>query len=65
MTCSTTVPMVLLIARCIDATEVLVAAKSLIGNLTRVLTEVLTVVSVFVRLFRMVDVVLDRYDRVK
>ena len=57
--------MVLLIARCIDATEVLVAAKSLIGNLTRVLTEVLTAVSVFVRLFKMLDVLLDKYDRVK
>jgi len=65
MTFSTTVPMFLLIARCIDDTEVLVADKSLIGNLTRVITEVLTAVSVFVRLFRMLDVLVDRYDRVK
>jgi hypothetical protein len=57
--------MFLLIARCIDDTEVLVADKSLIGNLTRVITEVLTAVSVFVRLFRMLDVLVDRYDRVK
>ena len=57
--------MVLLIARCIDDTEMLVAAKSLIGNLTRVLTEVLTAVSVFVMLFKMVDVLLDKYERVR
>ena len=57
--------MVLLIARCIDATEVLVADKSLIGNLTRVLTKVLTAVSVFVMLFKIVDVLVDRYDKVK
>ena len=65
MTFSTTVLIVLLIARCIEATDVLVATKSFIGNLTRVLTEVLIKVSVFVRLFRMLDVLLDKYESVK
>lgn len=65
MTFSVTIPIVFLIARCIDATKVLVTAKSLIGNLTRVLTEVLTVVSVFVMDFRILEVLLDKYERVK
>ena len=41
ITFSTTVPMFLAIARCIEATDVLVADKSLIGSLTKVITEVL------------------------
>jgi len=65
MTFSTTVAMFLLIARLIDATDVLVEAKSFIGNLTIVLTEVLTAVSVFVIDFRILEVLLDKYERVK